>query len=91
MSYQLVFAPRALKDLETIKKSGNQARIRKLQVILHELMEHPLSGIGKPEQLRHRPDTYSRRLTDKDRVVYSIHNQIVQVNILQMVGHYDDK
>ena len=91
MTYTLVFAPRALSDLEKIKKSGNQSRITKLRTILQELTEHPLTGTGKPEQLRHRPNTYSRRLSDKDRIVYSIHNDIVQVNILQMLGHYGDK
>lgn len=91
MSYSLKFAPRALSDLEAIKKSGDKARIKKLQTILTELMEHPLTGTGKPEPLRHRENTYSRRLSSKDRIVYSIHQNIVQVNVLQMLGHYDDK
>ena len=91
MRYTLVFAPRALADLEKIKKSGNLARLRKLRLILEELMEHPRTGIGNPEQLRHRQNTYSRRLSGKDRIVYSIHDDIVKVNVLQMMGHYDDK
>lgn len=89
--YQLVFSPRAIKDLEKIKKSGNQPIISKLRRILLELTEHPLTGIGKPELLRFRENTYSRRLNSKDRIIYSIHNDIVSVNILQMAGHYDDK
>lgn len=91
MSYRLEFAPRALADLEKIKKSGNKATLNKLHAILLELMEHPLTGTGKPEKLRHREDTYSRRLSLKDRIVYSVHDNLVQVNILQMTGHYDDK
>ena len=91
MTYKLVFAPRALSDLEQIKKSGNQSRMNKLRSIFLELMEHPLTGTGKPEQLRHRVNTFSRRLSDKDRVVYSVHNDIVQVDVLQLLGHYDDK
>jgi len=91
MSYSLVFSPRALNDIERIKKSGNKSLIQKLHIILQELMEHPLTGTGKPEPLKHRTSTYSRRLTIKDRIVYSIHNEIVQVNILQTLGHYNDK
>ena len=91
MRYILSFSPRALADLERIKKSGDQARIKKLRAILEELCEHPLTGIGNPEKLKYRPNTYSRRLSGKDRIVYSIYEEIVQVNILQMVGHYDDK
>lgn len=91
MKYTLQFSPRALADLEKIKKSGDQARIKKLRQILDELTEHPLTGIGNPERLRYRTNTYSRRLSNKDRVVYSVHEVIVEVSILQMAGHYDDK
>ena len=44
MIYQLEFSPRALEDLEKIKKSGNKAILNKLRTILQELMEHPLTG-----------------------------------------------
>ena len=91
MRYTLIFAPRALDDFNKIKKSGNQARLRKLRTILEELQEHPLTGIGNPERLKYKADTYSRRLSGKDRIVYSIHDDIVQVHILQMLEHYDDK
>ena len=91
MKYTLTFAPSALSDLEKIKKSGDQARIKKLRAILDELTEHPLTGIGNPERLKYRENTYSRRLSGKDRVVYSVYESIVKVNILQMLGHYDDK
>lgn len=91
MSYKLTFAPRALDDLEKIKKSGNNVVIKKLKIILQELMEHPLTGTGNPEPLRHRPNTFSRRLNTKDRLVYTIHDEIVCVNILQMLEHYNDK
>lgn len=89
--YTLIFAPRALEDFEKIKKSGDQARLKKLRAILEELREHPLTGIGNPERLRYKENTYSRRLSGRDRVVYSVHEMVVEVNILQMLGHYDDK
>ena len=91
MRYSLIFAPRALEDFERIKKSGDQARLKKLRTILEELQEHPLTGIGNPERLRYKENTYSRRLSGKDRIVYSIHEDVVEVNILQMLGHYEDK
>lgn len=91
MSYSLIFAPRAIDDLEKIKKSGDQARLKKLRTILEELREHPLTGTGNPERLRYRSNAYSRRLSGRDRIVYSIHDDVVVVNILQMLGHYEDK
>jgi toxin YoeB len=91
MKYTLQFSPRAMEDLYKIKKSGDQARIKKLRAILEELTEHPLTGIGNPERLKYRANTYSRRLSNKDRVVYSVYEDIVEISILQMLGHYDDK
>lgn len=91
MSYSLIFAPRAMDDFQRIKKSGDQVRLKKLRTILEELQEHPLTGIGNPERLKYRANTYSRRLSGRDRIIYSIHDDIVVVNILQMLGHYDDK
>ena len=91
MMYTLIFAPRALEDFEKIKKSGDQARLKKLRAILEELREHPLTGIGNPERLRYKENTYSRRLSGRDRIVYSVHEMVVEVNILQMLGHYGDK
>lgn len=91
MSYSLIFAPRAMDDFQRIKKSGDQVRLKKLRTILEELQEHPLTGTGNPERLKYRANTYSRRLSGRDRIIYSIHDDIVVVNILQMLGHYDDK
>lgn len=91
MIYDLVFAPRALQDLEKLKRSGDVARLKKASLILKELTEHPLTGTGNPEKLKYLENTYSRRISQKDRIVYSIHENIVQVNILQMLGHYNDK
>lgn len=65
MSYTLVMSPRAMADLQKIKKSGDKANLRKLKKIFEELCEHPLTGIGNPEQLRYRENTYSRRLSKK--------------------------
>ena len=91
MSYELRLSPRAQKDFANLQKSGNMAALKKLRSIFEELMEHPFFGIGQPEALKNRPDTFSRRLTKKDRVVYTVHDNIVTVDVLQILGHYDDK
>ena len=91
MAYELRLSPRAQSDFDKIKKAGNVPVLKKLKVIFEELMEHLLTGVGRPERLRHRENVYSRRLTQKDRVVYSVHEQLVVVDLLQLLGHYDDK
>jgi toxin YoeB len=56
------------------------------------LREHPTKGSGKPEKLKHYTiATWSRRITDKHRLVYRIEDEKVVVIVLAFWGHYDDK
>ncbi len=89
--YKLNFTKRADDDIKMIQKSGSKSIRTKLVTILDELEEHPTTGTGQPELLKGRPNTYSRRLDQKNRVVYRIDNDIVEVLVLQALGHYDDK
>ena len=48
-----------------------------------------LTGIGKPEKLTNNlSGLYSRRINDKDRLVYKLENDFIV--ILQCKGHYSD-
>lgn len=53
MGYNLDFAPKALQDIEEHKKIGNKAVLRKINVLLDQLSEHPFTGTGKPEPLKY--------------------------------------
>ena len=46
--YTLEFTEQALDDLKLLKRSEPSA-FKKAQKLLLELMEHPRTGIGKPE------------------------------------------
>lgn len=92
MSYTLEFSKTALTDIEKHKKSGDKATLRKIQKLLNELMEHPTTGTGQPEMLKHDlAGLYSRRINKKHRLVYSIKEQIVTVYVLSAWSHYGDK
>lgn len=92
MKYALEFSEESQKDIQKIKKSGNKILFRKLTVLLQELMEHPTTGTGKPKQLQHqKSSTWSRRISDKHRLVYRVQEEKVTVLILTAWGHYDDK
>lgn len=92
MKYNIEFSIEALKDIERLKKSGDKKLLKKLYVILTELKDHPKTGTGKPELLKYyKTATWSRRLSEKHRVVYRIHDKTVTVLILTSWGHYDDK
>ena len=51
MAYEIKVAQTALKTLNKWKKS-NPNLYKKCQKIFHELLDHPKTGIGHPEQLK---------------------------------------
>jgi len=54
---------------------------------------HPRAGTGKPELLKYGKfeGLWSRRISGKHRLFYSIKDNDVLVLILSAKGHYDDK
>lgn len=92
MSYLLILSETALDDIEAHKRSGNKAILKKIQKLLNELREHPTTGTGQPETLKHQlTGLYSRRINKKHRLVYSINENIVTVYVLSAAFHYGDK
>lgn len=92
MSYRIVLLDKAKSDIKKLQKSGEKKLLTKLENLLVEISKNPRFGTGKPEQLKHyEKETWSRRLNDKNRLVYEIHDDIIQVDMLNIMGHYDDK
>lgn len=90
--YLVVLTGEARKQLLLHKRSGNAASIKKIEAIFRELEEHPYTGIGQPEQLRHQlRGFWSRRINQKDRLIYRVHENIVTVEVISAMGHYSDK
>lgn len=82
----------ALNDIEKHKKSGNTASLKKIVAIISELEKDPYTGIGNPEPLKYDLTGYwSRRINQKDRLVYKVDNNIVTVFVVSAMGHYSDK
>lgn len=92
MSYVIDFTKSALEDLEKHKKSGDLKILRKIAVLLTELLILPLTGTGHPELLKNEiKETYSRRINKKHRLVYRIKEETVTVIVLSAFAHYCDK
>lgn len=90
--FRVILAKRAIKDIQLHLKSGNKSNIQKIEKILVELEVHPTTGTGRPEQLKHElSGKWSRRINQKDRMVYSINDNTVTVEVLSAMGHYTDK
>ena len=91
MTYNIDYTDKAIAGLKRLKESEPKA-YAKVQRLIGELKEHPQTGTGKPEQLKgDRTGQWSRRITDKHRLVYTINETEVVVLILTTYGHYGDK
>lgn len=91
MSYNVIVAPRAEKDLKRLLENEPKAYAKALSLI-GELYEHPRTGTGKPEPLSgDRSGQWSRRISKKHRLVYEIKDEEVIVLVLTAYGHYSDK
>lgn len=91
MNYTLYFSPASKKVLKKWKKS-NPSVFKKAAAILFEIEQHPRTGTGHPEALKGGNDiTYSRHITAHDRIIYDIYDDRVEVMILEIEGHYNDK
>ena len=85
---EIEFSPTALKDLSLIKRSHSNASKNRLTRILQSIVETPYSGFASPEALKHElSGKWSRELSKKDRVIYSIEGNIIKIHSL--LGHYE--
>lgn len=92
MSYKIAFLPNARRDFDEWKKAGDEKTVLKIKEILRDIAEHPYSGIGKPEPLRHNlSGKWSRRINKTDRIIYSVDGTMVLVYVFSMKGHYQKK
>jgi len=73
-------------------KSGDKASIKKIEKILIELTNTPYTGIGNPEPLRYELSGFwSRKINQKDRLIYKVEEEIVTVFVISAMGHYNNK
>ncbi|TKB96341.1 Txe/YoeB family addiction module toxin [Pedobacter cryophilus] len=90
--YSLNLSEKTKRDLKAIQKSGDKNSIQKVEQIFNELSETPAQGIGKPELLKYKyAGLWSRRINQRDRLIYKIEESIVTVFVISAKGHYDDK
>ena len=88
---RLLFSPIASKQWIEWKKTS-PATANRIKRLLQDIVEHPFSGIGKPEPLKFElAGKWSRRINAEDRIVYQVTGDMVEVEILSMKYHYTRK
>ena len=91
MKYQIHYLASAERGLLQLYKSEPKAYQKALKLIA-ELRDHPRTGTGKPEPLSgDRAGQWSRRITQRHRLVYEIRDTEVVVLVLTAYGHYEDR
>ncbi len=92
MAYHLVMNEKADDDLEFLRKN-TKSDYQKCFDLIRSILKDPKNGIGKPEPLKGYADqqAYSRRINDKDRIVYFIDEDNMVITIYSCRGHYGDK
>lgn len=64
--------------------------LKRILELIKDIDRNQYEGIGKPERLSGDLSEYwSRRIDQKNRIVYRIHNDTIQ--IIQCGSHYRDK
>lgn len=82
----MVIQTECLEDLRYWVDTNRKTALRVLEV-MEAALRDPFGGVGKPEHLKHLgPDIWSRRITGVDRLVYRVHDDVV--DFLQARYHY---
>ena len=84
---KLTFAEKAWEEY-LFWQDNDKKTIKRINMLLKDIVRNGNEGIGKPEPLRYR-DGWSRRIDDVNRLVYQLKDDGT-VEVLQCKGHYDD-
>jgi toxin YoeB len=84
---RIVFTPQGGEDYQYWHSTDRQI-LKRPNRLLADTLREPLSGIGKPEALRHvLAGCWSRRIDDEHRLVYLVDGD--DLVILQARYHYE--
>lgn len=85
---QLVFSATAWEEYLSWQATDAK-QLRRINLLIKEIMREPFGGIGKPEPLRHALQGFwSRRVDSEHRIVYRLVG--AQLWIAQLRYHYRD-
>lgn len=86
MSRQLAFDANGWEDY-TYWQTQDRKTLKRINLLLEEVLRDPFGGRGKPEPLKHiLSGAWSRRINDADRLVYLVTD--THIVVLQARDHY---
>lgn len=86
---EIDFTKEATEHLNYLKKTNDQAILKKIRQLLEVILENPYSGIGKPEALKYQYSGFwSRRINNEHRIVYQVFEDKKIIQVYSLKGHY---
>jgi toxin YoeB len=90
--YEIELSDKFTRDIRAYKKAEQKTVLEKIDVLIDELREHPYSCTGNPEPLKYnKKGQWSRRITKKHRLIYSVDERKITVLLIAALGHYEEK
>ncbi len=87
MKRRLVVTPAAREDLDWWRRTDPK-RAERVRRLLETVLADPFGGMGKPEPLRGLPNTWSRRIDQRHRLVYRVFDD--RIEVLEARYHYGE-
>ncbi len=89
MTYKINILKDANEDLDWFRKNDRKNYCKCFDLV-REIMEHPRKGTGKPERLKYfDQEVYSRRVNREDRMVYTVYEDIREIDVSSFRRHYE--
>jgi toxin YoeB len=83
---EILFHKNAWEDYQYFQVNDIKV-LKKINVLIKDIVREPFSGLGKPEPLKHTfTGFWSRRINQEHRLIYTIKDNTVY--ILQCRYHY---
>ena len=87
MSYSIKFTPKAVKDIERLKKAG---LVNKVKHLISVIKNNPFTNYPPYEKLvGDLHGLYSRRINIQHRLVYMVDEKNKTIRVLRMWNHYE--
>jgi toxin YoeB len=82
--YSVALTQKVKKDLIFFQR-GQPQNFKTIPKLLHEPADHPREGSGRPKRLGYGLEgKWSRRIDEEHRMVYTIGDDVVRVEVLRM-------
>ena len=86
---EIKLLPQADEDIAYWKRIGDKRIMNRICTLLADILEHPFSGIGKPEPLKGTNGKWNRHIDFEYRIVYYVSSVFIYVYVFSLRFHYN--